>query len=745
MKWIGKIVLLCIFLNSCQSVNKKNFTKANYSIIPKPQFLSKSNGVFELNENTILSYDSTQEKNVLFFTNFIKNKYGILLQNNGPKSHKKNEISFEKLHTKLNHKQTHNITIESNTISISSTTESGTFYAVQSLIQLIELNNSPKSKTLYIPNGIIKDWASFKHRGMLLDCCRHFFSVSTIKKYLKLMSYYKLNILHWHLTEDQGWRIAIDSYPKLTEIGAYRKDSSGIYGGYYTKEEIKEIVSFAKELHIDIIPEIELPGHSQAAIAAYPYLSCTNEKFEVANDWGVFKEIYCAGNDSVFIFLENVLDEVVKLFPYKYIHIGGDEAPKYRWENCEKCQQIIKKNQLKDEHELQSYFIQRINNYLKSKNKSIIGWDEILEGGIAHNATVQSWRGMNGGEQAVKNGNQAIMSPTSHAYFDYDIKTTDLKKVYAFNPIPDSLNEKEKKLIIGGECNVWTEHIPDENELDNKVFPRLLAMAEVLWTNDKNRQYNEFKSRINSHYPILSNKKVKYGIEVVPCKIEVNNDNAKINLIKADQDLTLKYKWLNTNNSYTYYNDSSLIDVKSDKLIVQAFKNNTNYGKPISQLFKNHLGLSANVSYLTSYHSNYKGNKELNLVDGKLGSKDFRDGCWQGFWEKDLKCTIDLKKIKPIKKIGARFYQYNNSWIFFPKEIHIESSADSITWKKWGTVNNKKSNRLRGKNIQSYELTKPKTIARYIKIHAKNLTTVPFWHEAAGSGAWLFCDEVIIE
>ena len=310
-----------------------------------------------------------------------------------------------------------------------------------------------------------------------------------VKRYIDLLALYKMNVLHWHLTEDQGWRIAIDKYPKLTEVGAWRDDGQGgKYGGFYTKEDIREVIEYATERGITVVPEIELPGHSQAALAAYPQFSCTGGPFEVETEWGVFKEIYCAGNDSTFIFLEDVLSEVMELFPSEYIHIGGDEVPKYRWEHCEKCQRRIHIEGLYDEHELQSYFISRIGNFLATKERKMIGWDEILEGGLPEGATVQSWRGFDGAKTAVLSGHQAIVSPTSHAYFDYGLNDIDLEKVYEFNPIPEGISQKEEILVLGGECNMWSERAP-QHKVDSKVFPRMIAMSEVLWSGNDQKNF----------------------------------------------------------------------------------------------------------------------------------------------------------------------------------------------------------------------------------------------------------------
>ncbi|MCK4999088.1 MAG: beta-N-acetylhexosaminidase, partial [Anaerohalosphaera sp.] len=328
----------------------------------------------------------------------------------------------------------------------------GLFYGTQTLRQMLPLAFESASLQFVPMEGwqircaVIEDVPRFEWRGMLLDCGRHFMDKEFVKRYIDLLAMHKMNRLHWHLTEDQGWRIEIKKYPKLTEIGGWRTYQDGtVYGGYYSQEDVREVVAYAKKRFVMVVPEIELPGHSVAALAAYPEYSCTGGPFEVETKWGVHKDVYCAGNEATFTFLQDILTETCELFDSPYIHIGGDECPKDRWHDCSKCQARIKAEGLKDEHELQSYFIQRIEKFLQTKNKSIIGWDEILEGGLAQNATVQSWRGMGGAIEAVNSGHDAIVSPTSHAYFDYDISTTDLRKVYTFEPVPDGIaNDKVK-------------------------------------------------------------------------------------------------------------------------------------------------------------------------------------------------------------------------------------------------------------------------------------------------------------
>jgi len=353
-----------------------------------------------------------------------------------------------------------------------------------------------------IPCVEIVDKPRFRWRGSLLDGCRHFLTKDFVKRYIDLLAYHKMNRLHWHLCEDQGWCIEIKKYPRLTEVGAWRGEGKNRYGGFYTQEDVKEIVEYAKSRYIMVVPEIEMPGHCTAALASYPELSCTGGPFEVSTKRGIHTEVYCAGNDKVFEFLEDVLSEVIELFPAPYIHIGGDECPKDRWKKCPKCQARIKAEGLKDEDELQSYFIKRIEKFLLTKNRRLIGWDEILEGGLAPGATVQSWRGMEGAIAAARAGHDVIVSPTSHCYLDYTHSVTSLEKIYSFEPIPEKLTARQAKHILGGEGNMWTDRTGQEL-VDSWVFPRLTALAEVLWSQKNLRDWKDFSSRMQKHYERL--------------------------------------------------------------------------------------------------------------------------------------------------------------------------------------------------------------------------------------------------
>ncbi len=429
--------------------------------------------------------------------------------------------------------------VSSQRITITGNDAAGVFYGMQSLRQLLpaETENPVKAATLSrvrISGVYIEDYPLFSYRGMHLDVARHFFDVDFIKKYLDLMAMHKMNTFHWHLTEDQGWRIEIKKYPLLTEVGAWRKETlighgsrppfefdGQPYGGYYTQDEIREVVAYAAKRHITVIPEIEMPGHATAALAAYPELGCTGGPYEVETRWGIFEDAFCAGDDYTFEFLENVLAEVVELFPSQYIHIGGDECLKNRWKECPKCQERIREEGLADEDELQSYFIRRIEKFLLSKGRNIIGWDEILEGGLAPEATVMSWRGVRGGIEAARMGHDVIMTPVSHCYFDYyqaDPATEPLaiggyltlRQVYTFNPVPPELNKEEAKYILGGQGNVWTEYIKTSDHVEYMAYPRAIALAEVLWSPANKHDFETFQNRLQNHLARLDVIGVNY-------------------------------------------------------------------------------------------------------------------------------------------------------------------------------------------------------------------------------------------
>jgi hexosaminidase len=412
-------------------------------------------------------------------------------------------------------------------IRITAGDAAGAFYALQTLFQLLPPefgHGSPVYGVAWEVSCVrIEDAPRFPWRGMHLDVGRHFFGKKFVEEYIDLISHYKFNVFHWHLTEDQGWRIEIKKYPRLTTVGSWRKETLGDgqpHGGFYTQDDVREVVGYARERFVTVVPEIEMPGHSTAALAAYPELSCTGGPFDVQTKWRVFDDVYCAGNEKTFEFLEDVLTEVMELFPGRYIHIGGDECPKTRWKVCPRCQARIKAEGLAGEHELQSYFIRRIEKFLNARGKRLVGWDEILEGGLPPNATVMSWRGVEGGIAAATSGHDVVMTPTSNCYFDYCQGLTGepepvgsylpLDRVYSYEPVPPGLTEAQARHILGAQGNVWTESIPGPRKAEYMSFPRACAMSEVVWSPREKRNFGDFSSRMAGQYARL----VERGVNV---------------------------------------------------------------------------------------------------------------------------------------------------------------------------------------------------------------------------------------
>ncbi|MDA8731599.1 family 20 glycosylhydrolase, partial [Flavobacteriaceae bacterium] len=639
----------------------------------------------------------------------------------------------------------------------------GAFYAVQSLIQLLPLPSDLNSFKILCLR--IKDQPQFKYRGMHLDVGRHFFSVDFIKKYIDLMARLKMNTFHWHLTEDQGWRIEIKKYPKLQEIAAFRKETlighyndqphqfdGKPYGGFYTQEQIKEVVAYAKTRQVTIIPEIEMPGHSQAAIAAYPELGCTGEQVEVATKWGVFDEVYCP-KESTFKFLEDVIDEVVALFPGKYIHIGGDEAPKTNWKNCEYCQKLIKKEGLKDEHSLQSYFITRMEKYINSKGKQIIGWDEILEGGLAPNATVMSWRGTKGAVQAAKEGHDVILTPGSHCYFDHYQSENEneplaiggflpLEKVYHFNPVPEGLTDKEATHVLGAQGNVWTEYMQTEKQVEYMAFPRTVALSEVLWSSPEYKNYQDFIHRLEQYQKRLDQLEVNYANHIYSVEGELTyvNDHLTYELNTTSSSYPIYYS---TDKSFPskLYSDRIKVDSSMHIKAVVLNSKNTALGAVFQQKINLHKGVGATIAIDKEPHPAYNAGGKGALINGISGNnKRYGDKEWLGFSGEDIIVTIEFDKPKNINTISTRFYNGNGQWIYAPNEIGFSFYLEDGKTVNDISILEEKNNLLVN---YSYEL---KSIpVKKLDIIIKNYGTIPEGKQGAGHKAWTFIDEIIIE
>ena len=508
--------------------------KESHSIIPNPLSIKLRKGFFRLSQQTSIYTvaELIPVGHYLQETIYQETGHNLAVQNAANQTTQIEGIVLliDKSLSALGD-EGYRLRVTPNLIQVEAPTAAGVFYGIQTLQQLIQTNNE---HFYVVPAVEIEDKPRFKWRGLMLDVGRHFYSVAFIKRFIDLLALHKMNTFHWHLTEDQGWRIEIKKYPKLTQIGSQRADTElggdrgrftgQPHSGFYTQAEIREVVDYAASRHITVIPEIELPGHSLGALASYPELGCTGGPYEVQTTWGIKKDVYCAGNENVYTFLEDVLSEVLELFPSRVIHIGGDEVPKDRWRTCPKCQAMIEKQGLKDEDELQSYIIKRMEKFLNAKGRQLIGWDEILEGGLAPNALVMSWRGIKGGIEAASAGHDVVMSPTSHCYFDYyqSEKTNEppgpfwegaylpLETVYAFEPIPDELSPEQAEHVLGAQGNIWTEFIASEDHLEYMTFPRATALAEVVWSQPEQRDFPDFIRRLQAFLPKLRKLNVKY-------------------------------------------------------------------------------------------------------------------------------------------------------------------------------------------------------------------------------------------
>ncbi|WP_246228491.1 beta-N-acetylhexosaminidase [Paraflavitalea devenefica] len=646
----------------------------------------------------------------------------------------------------------------------------GLIHGIQSLRQLWQ---TTAKNTLTIPGYAITDYPGFAYRGMALDVSRHFFPVAFIKQYIDLLSLYKFNTFHWHLTDDQGWRIEIKRYPRLQSVAAWRAQTlighkketphrfdGKPYGGYYTQEEIKEVVQYAAQRGITIIPEIEMPGHALAALSAWPALGCTGGPYATATFWGVFEEVFCAGNDSTFVFLQNVLDEVLSLFPSRYIHIGGDECPKTRWKACAKCQQRMQALSLKDEHDLQSYFIQRIEKYLNSKGRDIIGWDEILEGGLAPNATVMSWRGEEGGITAAQQKHRVIMTPESYLYFDYYQSRqaaepvaagnyTPLNKVYNYQPagtLPDTL----LSYIAGVEGQAWSEYYTNEQQATYMIFPRAMALAELAWTPAAMRNYDQFLQRLRGQSALLRQLQVTYYTnfdEVVGMRVRPLKGTVELSLYTPYPDAAIYYTTdnsipspkgvLRTGRSPVY--KGPVVMNKSGILKALAFDKR---GQPLGRIFQQavtvHKGIGASVTVAHQPLERWNPGTAV-LVNGVAGSARYNDGQWLGFSGDDLEAVIDLGTTQPIQSLQMNLLNYHWQRIWAPVVLNIEVSEDGIQYRKLFTQRNFPVN-----GINTVRAIVKGVKARYIKVTGINKGIIPAGEYGAGSKALLMIDEIII-
>ena len=779
----GKILIILICILCSFSAGATGNSVIN--IVPKPAKMKIFQGNCELREKMEICYQSTNPELAQiarFFADRVLLAGGPSLNiTSQPNESKKKPEIFITIKVGQLPAEGYKLVVKSNSILITGGSEAGVFYGIQTLLQLLPAEvfgkGTSKSNIRWIvPCVEIKDQPRYSYRGMHLDVSRHFFPKEFIKRYIDLMSMYKMNTFHWHLTDDNGWRIEIKKYPKLTQIGAWHVDRENLpwkerppqqtgekatYGGYYTQDEIREIVVYAKERFVTVIPEIEMPAHSLEVLAAYPQLSCTGGPFTVPpGSYWPNNDILCAGNDSTFTFIQDVLSEVIALFPSEYIHIGGDEADKAQWKLCPKCQLRIKNEGLKDEKELQSYFIKRIEKFLISKNRKMIGWDEILEGGLAPEATVMSWRGVEGGISAAKQGHDVIMTPTTFCYFDYyqaNPKTEPkaiggmltLKKVYSFEPTPRELTHDQAKHILGAQGNLWAEYIPTEAHAEYMAIPRMLALAEVVWSPKIQRNWQDFRSRITAQFRKLDQMHVNYckGSFKVDVSTyfdkKLNSLQCKLESEQPDWPIVYTLDGNNPVSKSPVYSQPFEIN-KNCYIKAGIFRDSNAEDSFTERTILNHHAIGKRTNYLQPYSYRYTGGGDGALTDGLRGSSDHRDGGWQGFLGNDMEVVIDLGKVEPVRSVAITFLQNNASWIFLPDSVIFSLSPNGKRFHSINEVGNSITKKTDRPIIQEFSQIFPDTPARYIKVRAKNAGVCPSWHEGAGESCWVFADEIVV-
>ncbi|PWD97941.1 glycoside hydrolase family 20 protein [Marinilabilia rubra] len=770
---IIRAIFLTLICTLGLSVNAQ--TKVDYRVVPLPhQIFDEAGKRLTINEKSpIINMEpenSMMRRNAEFLAEYIEDHSGIKMAVKS--GNKKKGVILLKLGLENENPEAYKIEVNNKALVISGASEAGVFYGIQTLRKAIPVK---PTSAIEFPAVTIKDEPRFSYRGMMLDVGRHIFSVDEVKTYIDMLALHNINNFHWHLTEDQGWRIEIKEYPKLTEMGSQRKETvigrnsdrydGKPYGGFYTQEEIREIVDYATKRYINVIPEIDMPGHMLGALASYPELGCTGGPYEVRTKWGIAYEVLCVGNDQALEFVKNVLNEVMDLFPSEFIHIGGDECPKTRWEKCPKCQARIEELGLKDdeahtaEEKLQSYFISYAEKVINERGRRMIGWDEILEGGLAPNATVMSWRGMSGGVEAAKMGHDVVMTPNSHVYFDHYQSTDNardplaiggyspVERVYALEPVPDELTNEERKHILGAQANLWTEYIPVFEHAQFMVLPRMAALCEVQWMQPEQKNYEDFLSRLMPLIEIYKINDYNYAKHIFDINAEI---------VPNPKDETIDIYLDALNNGDIYYTLNGTAPVKHSPVYDEVIKIDENaqikavtfFDGEKSRVFSEDItfnkATTKPIEALQPVDEGYRFEGISTLVDGLSGNSNYRTGRWIAFRGNDLEAVIDLKKETTIKEAGLTSYVLKGDWIFDMRSFTVQVSDDG---KNFETVARKEYEQLGqsdSNGIKKHTLRFDPTEARYVKIIAETEKEMPGWHSGAGKPGYLFVDEIII-
>ena len=744
----------------------------DYRVVPLPDRIELQSGnPFIISKSTRIIYPKGNEKlkrNAAFLAQYIKENTGLALKTKQGKI-SKNAIILQTAAVSEN-KEAYSIEVDNKNIVINGTTQAGVFYAIQTLRKSIPVSKTSK---IEMPAVKITDEPRFGYRGMHLDVSRHFCTLDSVKRYIDMLALHNMNVFHWHLTDDQGWRIEIKKYPGLTEIGSKRTETvigrntgkyDGIpHSGFYTQKEAREIVTYAAERNIDVIPEIDMPGHMLGALNPYPDLGCTGGPYEVWKIWGVSDDVLCMGNPKTFTFITDVLNEIMDIFPSKYVHIGGDECPKTNWKKCPKCQAKITELGLKaDEHHtaeerLQSYFINYAEKVVNDRGRKIIGWDEILEGGLAPNATVMSWRGMGGGIEAAKLGNDVIMTPNTHLYFDY-YQTKDTKdeplaiggfssveNVYNLEPQPASLTAEQKKHIIGVQANLWREYIKTFRHAEYMVMPRMAALSEVQWTKPANKNYDDFLKRLLKLIEIYKFQNYNYAKHLFDISAEYEPKDGALNVkLKTIDSAPIYYTTDGTSpdkNSKLY---SGVFKIAKDAELKAVVIRGEEKSRILSEKITYSKAAMKTIKALQPVNRQYQYRGISTLVDGLKGNENYRTGRWIAFLGNDLEAVIDLGTPAEITELILTANVVKGDWIFAARKLSLLVSDDEKNFETVASKNYPALLKTDADGIYEHVLTFNAVKKRYVKIIAETEKSMPDWHSGAGKPAFLFVDEITL-
>lgn len=768
--------VLCILFSTCfYACSEKRTLNSDYEIIPKPLDVNcKGDASFLLKDGVAVIYPENNRKmqdNAEFLVDYVERQTGVKLT-----SHAGMPVDGAiclTLDLSDDNAEAYKLIVNDKRVCISGASEAGVFYGIQTLRKSLpvaqDINVNLSAVEIY-------DKPRFAYRGAMLDVARHFYTVDEVKTFIDMLALHNINRFHWHLTDDQGWRIEIKKYPKLMSVASERKETvvgrwySGIYdgksyGGYYTQDELRDVIDYAAKRHITIIPEVDLPGHMQAALTAYPELGCTGGPYEVRTIWGVSQDVLCVGNDFTLQFVKDVLSEVADIFPSEYIHIGGDECPKVRWEKCPKCQERIKSLGLKSdakhtkEQRLQSYMIQEAAKYLKEKGKRIIGWTEILEGGLVSDATLMSWIGESGGIEAAHQHHDVIMTPNTYLYFDYyqSKKVEDeplaiggylpIEKTYNYEPMPKVLTKEEQQYIKGVQANLWTEYIPVFSQVQYMVLPRLGAAAEVQWTDPSKKDYKDFLRRVPHLVAVYDCYGWNYATHVYDVNVDMKADtvnhvlNVQLSTMADDpiyytldgQDPTeksLKYTKPFTIDQSVVLKTMAVHPDRTSKISVDTIRFNKATLKPVVLLQPN--------------ESRFSPDGPVVLVDGRNGNHSFDTGVWLTVAGNDLEAVINMQAETILNSASVHVYVRKDAWLFDARGFSVSVSSDNKNYKEVASQEYKQMQESDSDGIIEHELSFDPCKATYVKIKVISEKSMPDWHWDAGKAPFLLVDEIIL-